>query len=201
MHRYGNREKTIKNVFTVGNNEQKEVIKTQIRNMVEGVLCDIGEQGRLDTIFVLNVEKLAKYTYFRNAVTQLVIGNMCFITPGAPSFKKHLERISKEIMFEMALEQQLAKQGMMQISLPHLELNVTKMRSWHHNTTWTTRMEWVEWEKGEKTLKERQQRKSQSCVTWQDLLSSKKSQAAQKGKGSSHFIVRIYEELEGFTQD
>lgn len=60
--------------------KQKEKIKTTIRNMLEGALIEIVEQGSLDTIFVRNVDTSAKYTTFKDVLIRRAVSSSSFIT-------------------------------------------------------------------------------------------------------------------------
>lgn len=58
----------IEDIFTVGNDEQKETTEAPIRNVIEGVLIDIVEQRSPDIILMGIVDKLGKSTCFLNSL-------------------------------------------------------------------------------------------------------------------------------------
>lgn len=62
-------DETIENVFTVGY-EQKEGIKTLIKNMVERALIDIVEQVGQNTVSMHKVDRLTKSTCIMDALTR-----------------------------------------------------------------------------------------------------------------------------------
>lgn len=86
--------------------------------MIEGILIDIFEPRRLDTILVRNMDRLGKSTHFMDALTWQIVGSMYFITPIADFVKKPVESMGKEASLEKALEHQLSKPGMMKSSQP-----------------------------------------------------------------------------------
>lgn len=108
-------EETIEEAFTVGFDEEIEGVKTPMRSMVKGSLIDFIQQFHLDTIWVPNVDKLAKSTRSMNAFLQRVVGSTSIIVPIAAFVKKKVSRMVEEVCFEKELGQKLRKGRMMRI--------------------------------------------------------------------------------------
>lgn len=71
---------------------------------MEGVLIGIVEKGLLDTISVLNVDKMSESIRFMDPLTGRVIRNKSFIVPLPTVFKEPIDRRLADVCFEKALE-------------------------------------------------------------------------------------------------
>lgn len=111
-------EETIEHIFAMANKKLNEGIKTTVRNILEGALIDIVQQGGPDTIPVREVDKLLKSIRSMEVLTRQVVGSKSNITPITAFFKKYVDRMVEEVCFESALEPQFSKRGMVQISQP-----------------------------------------------------------------------------------
>lgn len=78
----------IERAFARGYNIQKEGMKTPIRNMVKGVLIDVIEQRRLETLLIRNVDKFASSARFMDALMGRVVGNKSLGTMITPFVKR-----------------------------------------------------------------------------------------------------------------
>lgn len=129
--------------FTLGFEIQKEGVKSQITDIVEGALIEIVEQDRVDIIFVCSVYKLAKSVRVMEALTQQAVSRASIYMQIALIVKKLLDRFVEEIRFEDALEEQLTKYGMVQVSLlcsssmsPHSSLAFPHQRNGRYRAIW-----------------------------------------------------------------
>lgn len=133
-------EETIEEAFTVVFDEQKRGIKTQIRDIVEGSLIIIVDQGRLDTILVRNMDKLTKSTRFMDALTRRFVSSTLFITPVTKFVRKQVERMEKKYASRKNWNNSSENGDDVDLTAP-LELIVTEIRSLHTYTTRTVSIE------------------------------------------------------------
>lgn len=79
--------------------------------MVKGPLVKIFEKGRLYTISVRNVDKVANSARIMDTVTGRVVENNALVTPTIAFVKKKVYRVYGEARFDLALKYELSKRG------------------------------------------------------------------------------------------
>lgn len=90
-------EDTIEDVFRVRSGDQKEGIKTPVRNMLEGASIDVVKHGIVDIILVWNVDWMTKSTRFMDTLPRRIIECSSFIMSSAVFVKRHVDKIVQKV--------------------------------------------------------------------------------------------------------
>lgn len=80
--------------------------------MVESTLTNIAEKGRLHTLLIRNVDRLANLARFIKAITRGVVVNNSLVALITVFMKKQVDNAVQGVKFESALENELTKRRM-----------------------------------------------------------------------------------------
>lgn len=84
-------EQNIEDAFAAGHGVQEKCIKTLIRKMTKGAIFAIVEQGRLDAIWIHNIDMLGILARFIDILRRQVVGNKSFFALNTAFVKKKVD--------------------------------------------------------------------------------------------------------------